>query len=265
MAVSVARALRSATTRTPLPRVPGLRDLYDRGLKLYPGMTVMVAGRSGSQKSGFVMWLVNELGLPCLYFSGDMQPSTAASRVAAMRLRCSSDTVRDLADEVHGMDRIHDALGDSHIRFVFQSPITWRRVDAELEAYVALYNAYPEIIVVDNLMDIDGCTSDYAEQMDAMQNLTALSRATGSMVIVTHHASEGDPRAAQDPYCPPGRAAIKNKLSEKPELTLTVALDNVLQRLNVAVVKQREGACNPTGTDYASLVAVLDETRFAAI
>lgn len=68
-----------------LPRVSELDDLYDAGVELASGLITMVAGRSGSQKSGFIMWLLSQLEQPALYIAGDMGMRTVVSRMAALR------------------------------------------------------------------------------------------------------------------------------------------------------------------------------------
>jgi hypothetical protein len=160
-------------------------------------------------------------------------------------------------------ERYLAALADSRITFSFGSPITWRAVDEELEAYVELWDAHPEVIVFDNLMDFENAESDYTEQMNVMSNVTELARSTGATVIILHHASDKSWDARIDPWAPPSRDQIKNGLAEKPEMCLTVALDPTSNEYKVACVKQRMGPCDPTARSYASLLCQPRITRFA--
>src|SRR5674476_1426940 len=133
--LSPARALSlNAESGRELPRVPALAALYARGCRPRHGEVIMVAGRSGTQKSGFALWWTCQMNLPTLYLSADMSPFTASARVASLML---------------------------NLTFSFGA-ITWPGVDAEIEAYVELHNAYPEMVVINNLMDIEGAASDYA-------------------------------------------------------------------------------------------------------
>lgn len=221
----------------------------------------MIAGRSGSQKSGLALFLVEQMGLPTLYFSGDMTPFEATSRLVAMH---ASETVNEIERELEaGNGWKYDALlSGSKVGFSFGQPITWHGIQANLDAFVELHNEFPKVIVIDNLMDMAGGESDYAAQQQAMQDLTSLSRDTGATLIVLHHASEkGD---GVDLSLPPGRRAIKNGLTEKPQLILTVALVETFsgQELRVAAVKQRSGRSDPSGRTYARLKAAPEYTRF---
>lgn len=246
-----------------LPRVAAFKALYDLGCRPRHGEIIMVAGRSGTQKSGFALFWVAEMNLPTLYFSADMSAFTASSRLASMK---TGDTTEEVeAGMAHGgteRQRYLDALDDLNITFSFGSPVSWRGIDEEMEAYVELHNQYPEVIVVDNLMDFEGGESDYTEQMAIFQGLTELARSTGATVIVLHHASDKGWAATSDPWSPPSRDQIKNGLSEKPELTLSVALDPSTLDYRVAVLKQRMGPCDPTANKYALMKCDPAHTRF---
>lgn len=224
----------------------------------------MVAGRSGSQKSGFVMWWMDQMNLPTLYFSGDMSPFTASSRIASTRYGLTTDEVEAVLDrnDEQTIDLMRN-LKQSNIQFAFGSPISWKAIDEELRAYVEIHNAYPTNVVFDNLMDFEGAESDYSMQMETMQYLTEFCRETGSTTFVMHHASDKqmDPRR---PWKPPSRNEIKGGLAEKPELSLTVALDNDTLDFNIAAVKQRSGPQDPTGEKYVSIKCIPQLTRFEA-
>lgn len=223
----------------------------------------MVAGRSGTQKSGFALYWTAMMNLPTLYFSADMSAFTASARLASMATNETTEQVEQgMAKGGASRQKYLDALAGSNITFSFGSPITWKSIDEELEAYVELWDAFPQVIVADNLMDFDGAESDYAEQMSVMGSISELTRATGATVIVLHHASDKSWDAKMDPWTPPSRDQVKNGMAEKPELTLTVALDPNTLDYKVAVVKQRMGPCDPTARSYAVMRCEPDKTRF---
>ncbi|GGK13352.1 hypothetical protein GCM10010124_02390 [Pilimelia terevasa] len=225
----------------------------------------MVAGRSGTQKSGFALFWVAQMNLPTLYFSADMSPFTASARLASMLTDSTTEQVE--AGMVAGgasSARFLDALAASRITFSFGAPITWRAVDEELEAYVELWDRYPAVIVFDNLMDFDGAESDYVQQMAVMSGVSELARATGATVIILHHASDKTWEAKSDPWAPPSRDQVKGGLSEKPELSLSVALDPTCMEYRVAVIKQRMGPSDPTARRYAVMWCEPERTRFHA-
>ncbi len=226
----------------------------------------MIAGRSGTQKSGFALYWMAMMNLRTLYFSADMSPFTASSRLASLN---SGDTTEMVeagmkAGGKHAAryDHLLKTGPGSRMRFSFGSPITWESVEQEIEAEVELFDAYPEIVVFDNLMDFDGAESDYTEQMSVMSNATELARHTGATVVLLHHASDKTWQATSDPWAPPSRDQVKGGLSEKPELSLSVALDPTSMEYKVAVIKQRMGPCDPTARSYVSLRCEPERTRF---
>jgi hypothetical protein len=223
----------------------------------------MIAGRSGTQKSGLALFWVDEMNLPTLYFSADMSAFTASSRLASKRLEATTNEVEKMmAGSSEVREEVLAGLADSNITFSFGSPITWRQVDQELDAYVELWNQFPEVIVFDNLMDFDGAESDYTEQMAVMSSITELARDTGATIIILHHATDKGWAATSEPWQPPSRDQVKGGLSEKPELSLSVALDPNTMEYRIAVIKQRMGPCDPTARRYSILRCEPEYTRF---
>jgi hypothetical protein len=224
----------------------------------------MVAGRSGTQKSGFALYWVTQMNLPTIYFSADMSQFTASARMASM---VTGDTTEIVEAGMNAGGEYAEFYNTAlkpydNIRFSFGSPITWPAVDQEIEAQVELFDSYPAVIVFDNLMDFEGAESDYTEQMSVMSNVTELARSTGATVILLHHASDKSWEAKADPWAPPSRDQVKGGLSEKPELSLSVALDPTSMEYKVACIKQRMGPCDPTARSYVSLRCEPEKTRF---
>lgn len=225
----------------------------------------MIAGRSGTQKSGLALFWVAQMNLPTLYFSADMSPFTASSRLASMATGETTEQVEaGMRRNRISRRRYLDALSDSRIAFSFGAPITWQSIDEELQAYVEVWDAYPQVIVFDNLMDFDAAESDYVAQMAVMSGATELARATGATVIILHHASDKSWEAKTDPWSPPSRDQVKGGLSEKPELSLSVALDPHTGEYKIAVIKQRMGPSDPTARSHAVLWCEPETTRFHA-
>jgi hypothetical protein len=92
--------------------------------------------------------------------------------------------------------------------------------------------------------------------------VTELARDTGATVIIMHHASDKSWDARSDPWSPPSRDQVKGGLSEKPELSLSVALDPNSLLFNVAVIKQRSGRQDPTAKRWVTLRCEPSLTRF---
>ena len=263
--LTVNRALTKSSKSAPeMPRIEELEDMYNKGLTFRRGEVVMIAGRSGSQKSGFGIWLVNEWNLPTLYFAADMTLNEISVRLACSRLHKTTAQVH--ADLEAGGERREHILSELDKMKVQISSglITWPGVDAQIAAYVEMWDAYPEVIVIDNLMDVEGGSTDYTVQMEIMGNLVELARMTGATVLVLHHATDKSDMARNYSTQPPSRADIKNGMSEKPQLILGVALDPHVKpvQMKVAILKQRMGPSDQTGKIYGTLDAVPEETRF---
>jgi hypothetical protein len=265
----------NADAGRPLPRIDELHDLYQRcGVTFRHGQVVMIAGRSGSQKSGFALWLAAQWKLPTIYFSADMSAFTASSRLACMVTGDRTEHIEagmarggkarqrylDALAPLTSIERDGEVVGGFH--FSFGSPITWRAIDEELDAYVELWNAYPELVVFDNLMDFAGAESDYTAQMQVMADVTEFARTTGAMSMILHHATDKSWEAKADPWRPPSRDQVKGGLSEKPELSLSVAFDPHSYEFNIACIKQRMGPSDPTAQTYTRLRAFPEQTRF---
>ena len=77
-----------------------------------------------------------------------------------------------------------------------------------------------------------------------------------------HHASDKGWEAKSNPWNPPSRDQIKGGMSEKPELTLSVAINPKSYEFHIAVLKQRMGPSDPTAQSYATIRADPERTRF---
>lgn len=253
------RALTMSSQSAPeLPRINGLEQLYQHGVKFRTGQLMMIAGRPGAQKSGFALWLLANWNLPTLYFAADMDSFECSTRLASLRTgRTTEDVEREMANG--GRSAILDAVKNIDITWSHDNPLTLDGLQQELTAYVELHDRYPAMIVIDNLMDMEYCATDHTEQMNAMVYLKSLVAETGSNILVLHHCLESN---VGDIRKPPSRDQIANKVSQKPQLTLTVALDPYNGDYGVACVKQRGGKSDPSATDYVTLKAYPETTRF---
>src|SRR5690606_26096322 len=129
--------------------------------------------------------------LPTLYFSADMSAFTASARLASMMSGKRTEEIEE-AMALGGGERfeIEEALRplEDTYTFSFGSPITWGQVDEEIAAFVEFNDEFPQVMVFDNLMDIEGAETDYSGQMEAMGYIMELARLTGALCLVLHHA-----------------------------------------------------------------------------
>ena len=250
---------KSAKSAPEMPRIEELEDLYRIGCRPRRGEVIMIAGRSGSQKSGFALWLVTQWGLPTLYLAADMTLNEVSVRLACSKMGLSTREVQERLDAGGRREQeVREALSEMPI-VVENGAITWHRLDTQIQSYVEIWDSFPEVIVIDNLMDVEEGASDYHAQMEIMQQLVEVARFTGATVLVCHHATDKTDGYSTDA---PARKDIKNGMSEKPQMILGVSLDNYTLDFQVAVLKQRMGPQDPSGRMKAYLTAQPEVTRF---
>ena len=260
--LTASRSLRKAAAAEPLPGVAALWRLTNDGVCVRKGELVMVVGVPNSGKSAFILWWVASLKLPTLYFSADNNAHTTVTRL----LSFTTQTVRrDIESELDDQEtgsimeqQYSDSLKNSSLQFVFDGSLTLKQVTAELNAYVEIYDEWPEVIVVDNLINVEG-TGDHEGQSGILSELHYLARLTGATVFVLHHASESN---GQNPVKAPPRSAIQNKVSHYPDLVLSVAVDSVTGAFEVASIKVRGDRSDPTAARPYLLWADLSKCTF---
>lgn len=245
-----------------MPEVTELEDLHRAGFRPRKGQLVMVAGQSKTGKSAFVQFYVDRINRPGLYFSADMSARDTATRLVAMNTGLTTDAVSTVLDshDEETIARYEDVLRTRNTMFNFQSSPSLDDIVEEVSTYVDVYDEYPDVIVVDTLQKVrEGEGGDYAGQSIVMDELHSLTRITGALVIVIHHTSETTKRGVT---FPPAKADLKNKLSELPELIITVALEPNSQLYRVAVVASRTGRSDATGETYTELVVDMEKCTF---
>lgn len=217
----------------------------------------MIAAQPGGGKTMMALWYAVQSKVPTLYFSADSDARTMAVRTAAILM---NKTVREVESMMAGgaAALVEDALleGASHIRFDFDPGPSLQDIEEEIEAYIELYADTPHLIVLDNLLNVTGSNdNEWTAMRDAMSAFHYLARETESAFVVLHHVSENDSK----PNVPAPRKALQGKVSQLPELILSVALDSARNQYKVAVVKNRHGQADPKADEFT--VAAVDASR----
>lgn len=242
--LTATRALaRSKQIGTPLPELPQLYDLHHGEFKFRPrgSQQTMIAGAPAGQKSGFAIWLAGQwarMGVTTLYVCADMDQHTASTRLVASVTGHSVDTVSDgLASGAE--DYYAELLGSLPVRFSFAPNPTFRDIEDEIDAWVELWDEYPQCIFIDNLLDVvpDAGDSETAGYKTILLDVKKLARTTGAAVFILHHMSE----AGTDPEWPAPRASVMGKVNQTPENVLSVALAEGGTKFRVIPVKHRNG------------------------
>ena len=238
------------TKATPLPDV--WRALSNKQIKFRRGQVCMVAAAPNAGKSMFALIYAIRADVPTLFFSADTDTTTVMMRAAAHLSGHSQVLVEsNLASNTHYYDQHLPKL--NNIKWVFDSSPSIDDLELEIRAYVELYGQAPELIVIDNLMNVVSETdNEWAGLRAIMMELHDMARKTEACVLVLHHVSEQSEYGS--PSKPPARRSIHGKVSQLPALILTLGYDPAQASLFVAPVKNRFGPHTADGTKYAHLL-----------
>jgi hypothetical protein len=238
------------TKATPLPDV--WVDLASKQIKFRRGQVCMVAAAPNAGKSMFALIYAVKAKVPTLFFSADTDTTTVMMRAAAHTSGHNQVNVeQNLSSDSHYYDKHFDKL--KHIKWVFDSSPSLDDIELEIKAYVELYGQAPELIIIDNLMNVAAETdNEWAGLRAIMMELHDMARKTEACVLVLHHVSEQSEYGS--PSEPPARRAIHGKVSQLPALILTLGYNPVTAELKVAAVKNRFGPHAADGKDYVTLM-----------
>lgn len=241
----------------PLPDLIGLGRF---GAEFRKGQTALIAAQPNHGKSVLALWLgVNwaKMGLRVLYFSADTDEYTTWKRAAATATGQPQSSVDHMTRAQIGAAL--SPLG-GRLAFSFDTDPTYDNITEEVIAFYELWGAYPDAVIIDNLMDVVGDNEDeFRALKDHTRAFKRLARATGSSVIMLHHCNE-DGRA--DDSHPPARSDITGKVSQKPELVLTLLYQDRDQLFLVASVKNRDGDKDKGGKLYLTLRSDFSRMQF---
>lgn len=267
--LSASRSLTKAATTEPLPLLGALRSLNNAGIVVRRGDLVMITAIPNAGKSLFILYWIAALNLPTLYFSADNSVHTTMTRLLSyVHQTDRKDIEADLDDEEIGEVMEADymaSLAGSNIEFCFDGSLTMDSITQELSAYVELYDEWPQIIVVDNLINVEG-TQDHQGQNGILSELHWLARMSGAAVFVLHHASQSNekPGKAPDPTMPRGSNYVQNKVTHYPDLVLSVAADSERGLFRIAGVKVRGDKNDPAALSPHTLYVDFPRCTFYA-
>ena len=158
-----------------------------------------------------------------------------------------------------------DVLKDlTNVHWEFR-PLNVKQIDERLLAIEQMHGKKPDLIVVDNLMNMVDNPTDYSGQMIMTRDLDTMARGASSHVMILHHTHEN----AQNPNrtaTPQPIWEIHGKVNQFPRLILTLAAeaapDHNSAHLMVACVKNSVGPDDRTAREYQDYTI---ETRSARV
>ena len=230
-----------------LPEI--LPALGAAGMTFRRGQMAVISGQPGGGKTLLALYYAITSGETCLYFSADSDEGTIANRAAAILLGETVDTIKKMRIG-DGADVVNAELAklSRRLRIQTEASPTIDGIFEEVNSWVELMGNTPSIIIIDNLLNVASSSdSEWTGMRDTMNAFHSLARESGSCVIVLHHVSENDSR----PNYPAPRKALMGKVSQLPELILTVAMDG--DNYHVAAVKNRDGVSDPTADNFTTV------------
>jgi RecA-family ATPase len=226
-------------------------SLQQAGIRFRRGQVTMIAGQPNSGKSLLALFYGIKAEIPTLYVSADTDAYTTSVRAAALLTGNTIDTIEEAFKLNVGTEVYTNALTSlTNLEFSFDPSPTLDDIQLMVQAYGEKYGIYPELLIVDNLMNVAALhDNEWTGMRDIMKAMHHIARETQASVFVLHHTSE----AEGDPVKPPARKAIQGKVSQLPEMIITVAMEPENNEFRIACVKNRFAKHSAMGTDYVTL------------
>jgi KaiC/GvpD/RAD55 family RecA-like ATPase len=235
------RKFASRTGDTGIP-LPSLYSSWEKNQVTFRrGSTSMIAGTPGTYKSILALNMAAQWALKghsILYFSADSDESVVARRMAGI---LTGDKATDIECRIQENPGYYEGalskLGD--LRFAYDSRLTVTGVRDYLAAWETVYGEYPEIIVIDNLINFAEYPDDWAAMLVVIRDMDDIARETGAHACILHHAKIRSGKKEQDEGWPPADWEISGKVTQLSRLVLTLAAED--QSLYWSVVKNTTG------------------------
>lgn len=237
--------LETVGTPQQLPTV--FPALAEAGIRPRRGTVTMIAATPASLKSMLMLYWVARMGLPTLVFSADTDSYESMKRAAAM---VTGKTMAEVESDLSSGRRAEyeSALAALNIRWVFETDPTYQDIFLEVAAFAETYGAFPEVVVIDNLMNVVPDTPDeWGGLREITKALKRLVRVTSTSIFVLHHMQETEKSNAR----PAPRNRLQGKVSQLPELILSIAVDG--DKMMIAPVKNRFGPGDASAERYVTV------------
>lgn len=229
-----------AGSSLPLP----FRTLTDLGVQIRQSECSMIAGQPGVGKSSLALAITIASKTPALYVCADTSEQTMRTRTAALLSGLTQDEAeRRMFSDIPWAQDIFSQT--QHVAWSFDSTPSISGIEEEIAAYDEVHGTTPNLVVVDNLIDVavEGA-DEWGGLRKTVSHLKNLARSTESAVLVLHHTSE----AVNTLGIAPPRSALQGKVAQLPAVILTVDVVPDTGAMGVAVVKNRFGKADAGGS-----------------
>lgn len=231
---------RASQAGEPLPSV--WPELVQEGVEFRRGQLVVIAAGPGGNKSVFAVNLAVRAHVPALYISADTDHATTGVRVASLLSGDPTPAVEAgmKGDQAEKYERMIESL--DYIRWAFETSPTVEDIRDDVEAFAHVYGCYPELVIVDNLINVYSDEEDNTALRHSIEALNILARESGACVVVLHHLTG----AYESGDSPPNLGALIGKVGKMPSLVLTM-FRGEYGDLGICIVKNRFGPADPRG------------------
>ena len=220
-------------------------------IRLRRGQLTMLVAQPNGGKSLYAMFAAIQMRVPTLFISADTDEATMRIRAAAHLMQVPAKEIEEMMASSASVlvDEALEVL-DEFLFLAYEPAPSLDDIWDEALAVEEVLGRWPELIVVDNLMNVQGESDGEWQEMRAnMQHFHTLARKIDACIMVLHHVSENDSR----PFAPPSRRSVQGKVNQLPEQILSVAMNPKENQFRIAAVKNRHGAHDPTGEEFVSL------------
>lgn len=226
------------------------RSLGEEGIHFRRGSVSMIAGTPGSYKSVLALNMITtwaHKGVSSLYLSADADEFTVVRRLSGITTGDGIDVVENNIIRKNA-EKYEQALGRLEgVEFEYEQ-FDMDNIAYRVKSYEQIYGAYPDVVVLDNLIDFVSSPMAFDEMLVLIKALDAFSKEIKCHVLILHHAKlqggannanrapNAAPRANSQP---PADWEIQGRLTQLPRLALTLAAGGF--NLNMACVKNTNG------------------------
>ncbi|WP_431912289.1 AAA family ATPase [Nonomuraea jabiensis] len=235
-------------------------SLADLGVHFRRSQVAMVVAAPGVGKSAFTLNLAIRSGAKGIYMSADSDEVTQAFRAAAI---LTGDPVAEIenAYKAGKGEKYDKALKEfTNVWFDFDASPNLLHIEEEVTAYAYMYGRWPEIVVLDNLVNVfdESGGEGFVGQESTMAFLTELARKTEAQVTVLHHVV-GDAESGDQPL---KLKDVRGKITKLQTLVIGLAYTEDFltsgRPLGAYVLKNRSGKADAAGGLSVTLQADLD-------
>jgi replicative DNA helicase len=216
-------------------------------------MLAIIAAAPGGGKTAFITNYLSKAIVPTVYFSPDSGTATIGPRfISTLSDTRVSDVLSDWDSQEASRRTKHLEVAKRlrHVQWAFDAMLTKEDVRNHLMAYESVHGYYPEMVVLDNLMDLydeDGDEEGTARFGTSLSWLAELAQSRNIAVVVLHHMT--GPYEDANTY--PPLSALLGKVGKKPRLALNL-FQPAPGELGVVIAKNSNGPPS-RGGEYETL------------